>query len=167
MTLRLGSLTFAVPAASAIGLVLVAAGLLTTPLPSQRGVDAGPDTSGPASTEIRDLRATLRDEERTLPDGRIAWSTEWRLCWTPVRLAVAYAVTPVSFEGPGRAIEVREPCYALSVANGVDDRPGQRSGRTGQLSLIGSSLAVSVAARFADGTLGPGSADHSVGREIP
>jgi len=165
--MRFGSIAVAAPAAAALGIaLLLAVALLSPALPTQSGTDTGPASAGPVSPAIQDLRATLRDDERALPDGRVAWMTVWQLCWRPIPGAAGYAVTPVSYEGPGRPFEVREPCYALGVANGIDDRPGQRSGRSAQLGLMSSSLSVSVAVRYKDGTLGPASPDYAVGEEL-
>lgn len=165
--MRFGTIAILAPAAAALGVaLLLAVAVLGQTLPTPSGTDTGPASAGPVSPAIQDLRATLRDDERALPDGRVAWMTVWQLCWRPIPGAAGYAVTPVSYEGPGRPLDVREPCYSLAVANGIDERPGQRSGRTAQLGLMSSSLSVSVAVRYKDGTLGPASPDYAVGEEL-
>ena len=76
-------------------------------------------------------------------------------------------VTEVSFEGAGEPRELTEPCYELSVANGVSDRAGKHPGREQQLDLMESTLSVSITARLPDGTVGPVSPDIPVGVEYP
>ena len=157
-----------------LGLVLGAAGLgLFGPRPAPFETSSSPTASndqgedGRSSLAIKGLQARLIDEERTADKGQIFWSTSWRLCWEPVPAANRYVVTEVSFEGAGGSRELTEPCYELSVANGVTNEPGKYPGREQQLDLMESTLSVSVAARLPDGTVGPASPDIPVAAEYP
>jgi hypothetical protein len=143
---------------------------LTASLGGTVAACAGSDSGGrpaPASTAVTGLRATLRDDERRV-QGRLVWTTRWELCWRPVRSARAYVVTTVTAEGVSpRPRVTTERCFALDVAKGVARRHGDRAGKAGQLSTISAMLSVSVAARFAGGTMGPPSPGVPVGEPYP
>ena len=121
----------------------------------------------PPSPAITGLKAELIDDETPLERGRVSWSTRWRLCWAPTPGAVAYVVTTATPEGVSPPGETRDNCFALSVANGYANRPGERPTRSQQLSLMQTMLSVSVAARMSDGTVGPASPDVAVGAQYP
>jgi hypothetical protein len=146
--------------ATATALALIAGGCVSAK-------EKGPTRPGLARASITGLRAQLIDEETVLGPDRVSWWTRWQLCWAPVPGADSYLVTPVSFEGPGRPRNVAQPCYELTVANGIAKLPGECPGRAHQLSLIEISLSVSVTAHLRDGTLGPPSPDIPVGRPYP
>lgn len=120
----------------------------------------------PASAEVRGLRAELVDGEKA-SGGEIAWWTTWRLCWDPVPGATAYLVTTVSFEGAGEPVAVTETCHELGVASGTTRGSGSYPGRGAQLIQMEISMSVSVAARMADGSVGPASPDIPVGAAFP
>lgn len=124
-------------------------------------------TAAGISAEITGLRAELIDQETAVEGVRVSWSTRWRLCWTPVPGAVGYLVTTATPEGIGPPREIAEPCYELTVANGITTRHSDRPGRSHQLSLMQTTLSISVAARLGDGTIGPSSPDVPVGAEYP
>jgi hypothetical protein len=163
---------------TALALALIAGGCVSAKETGQSAAAAAPTVApalpreepkrpGPVAASIVGLRARLVDEETVLGPDRVSWWTRWQLCWAPVPGADSYLVTAVSFEGPGRPRNVAQPCYELTVANGIANRPGGRAGRSQQLSLIAISLCVSIAARFADGTVGPASPDIPVGARYP
>ena len=116
---------------------------------------------------ITGLRTEVIDQEMPLEGGRVSWSTRWRLCWAMVPGATGYLVTAVTPEGAGPPREIDQPCYDLTVANGVASQLGERPGRSQQLSLMQTMLSISVAARMSDGTVGPASPDIAVGSEYP
>ncbi len=121
-----------------------------------------------ATGAITGLKAELTDQESALPDGRVAWSRRWRLCWDAVPGAVAYVVTSATPEGSGAPGETTDRCFAMTVANGVAARAGERPGRVGPVDALQSlMLSFVVAARLADGTLGPSSPAVAVGRTFP
>lgn len=113
---------------------------------------------------ITGLKAEVIDQEIALPDGRIAWSRRWYLCWDAVPGAAAYAVTAVTPEGSGEPGDTTDRCLAMTIASGIAER--RDSSRlfdpTQQLML-----SLIVAARFADGTLGPASPALPIGRIYP
>jgi hypothetical protein len=121
-----------------------------------------------AAGELRGLRAELIDRETRTPDGRFAWTTAWRLCWSPVPGARGYLVTMVTSEGVDpRPRRTTNTCYSLTVASGTAARRGARPGRAGQLAVMESMLSVSVAAQLGDGSVGPAAPDLPVGRGHP
>ncbi len=107
------------------------------------------------------------DQEMPLEGGRVSWSTRWRLCWEPTPGAVGYLVTTATPEGASPPGDTTDLCFALTVANGIATRRGERPGRSQQLSLMRTMLSISVAARMSDGTVGPPAPDIAVGSEYP
>jgi len=128
-----------------------------------------PAPAPPAEVRVPELKAELIDEETPLPDGRVSWSTRWRLCWGPVPGAVAYVVTTITPEGVGPPGETTDRCLVpLTVASGITDRPGARPSGSRQVDPMQQlMLAFTVAARFADGTVGPASPAIPLGRTYP
>jgi len=124
-------------------------------------------TAHGSAAEITGLRAELIDQETALDGWRVSWSTRWRLCWTPIPGAVGYMITTATPEGIGPAREIAEPCHAMTVANDITTRPGERPSRSHQLSQMRLSLSISVAAKLGDGRIGPSSPDIPVGAEHP
>ena len=159
-TLLLGAIAALVAAGTVVG------GWIAAGNESRENRPPAQRRAGADDAEIRGFRATLTDRETVISKARISWSTRWRLCWTRVPGASAYVVTAVTAEGPGtRPRTVVKPCYVLTVARGVASRPGERPGKQVQLELMRAMLAVSVAARLPNRTLGPRSADIPVGAE--
>ena len=156
---------------AALGGAVAAGALLVAQADGQDGRAREPRASAPhdgASAEIRRLRATLVDRERRLPDGRVSWSTRWRLCWKPVPGARSYAIAVATSEGVDpRPRSTPRTCFGLVVANGVGRRRAERRGRDAQLSVMQAMLAVSVAAKLMNGRVGPWSEDVSVGARYP
>lgn len=121
-----------------------------------------------AGLTIAGLKAELIDQESRLPDGRVSWSTQWRLCWAPVPGAVAYKVTTITPEGVGPPGETTDRCLALTVASGISERPRERPGRSREVDPMQSlTLSFTVAARLADGRVGPASPAIPMGRRYP
>ena len=157
---------------AALGAAVAAGALLVAGADGQDGRAREPRASarpnGVSTGEIQGLRAALVDRERRLPDGRISWSTRWRLCWKPVAGARSYAIAVATSEGVDpRSRSTPRTCFGLAVANGVGRRPGERRGRDAQLSVMQAMLAVSVAAKLVNGRVGPWSQEVSVGARYP
>ncbi|UOG73710.1 hypothetical protein MTX78_16490 [Hymenobacter tibetensis] len=65
------------------------------------------------------MRTTLLDTVTTLPNGQIAWSTYWRLCWEPYPGAQAYEMQTATDEGISPKLRrLPAACYRLQVAAG-------------------------------------------------
>lgn len=129
---------------------------------------APPVRGADPSAAITGIEARLIGQEAALPDGRIAWSTRWRLCWAPVAAAVAYAVTTVSPEGAGPTGITTERCFAMTIASGIAERadpPASRPRQSDPMQAL--MLSFRIAAQLADGTLGPASPAIPVGRNDP
>lgn len=161
-----------------LGLAIAGAGLLgcksetsNQPVPAETQESSPSPSDGRtahrSSAEITGLRAELIDQETALDGWRVSWSTRWRLCWTPIPGAVGYMITTATPEGVGPSREIAEPCYALTVANDITTRFGERPSRSHQLSLMQLSLSISVAAKLGDGRIGPSSPDIPVGAKYP
>jgi hypothetical protein len=89
-------------------------------------------------------------------------TTYWELAWPPVTGAADYVVFLHTSEGASQQpTAVPTPRFRLSVARILADEP--TSTTTTQLALTAAHLAVRVAARFPDGTLGPASPLFPVG----
>ena len=89
-------------------------------------------------------------------------TTYWELAWPPVTGAADYVVFLHTSEGASQQpTAVPTPRFRLSVARILADEPASTT--TTQLALTAAHLAVRVAARFPDGTLGPASPLFPVG----
>ncbi|MGN6672751.1 MAG: hypothetical protein ACTHMA_05585 [Thermomicrobiales bacterium] len=89
-------------------------------------------------------------------------TTYWELTWPPIAGATDYVVFFHTSEGASQEpTAVPEPCVRLSVARTLAGDTA--SNLVANLALTASHLAVSVAARFPDGTLGPASPLFPVG----
>jgi hypothetical protein len=106
----------------------------------------------------------------TGPDGRdlVTWEADWTLTWEPPAGAVQHAVWFGTNEGapsePRRWID--EPELRLTAATGTSAPDGLAADREVGLLFTSSQLLVSVAARAADGSLGPRSPWFPVG-DVP
>jgi hypothetical protein len=118
-------------------------------------------TASPAGYTTR-LSSEVREE--TVGAARVAVrTTYWELAWSPVAGAADYLVFLHTSEGASQPpTAVPTPRFRLSVARMLADEP--TSTTTTHLALTATHLAVRVAARFPDGTVGPASALFPVGR---
>ena len=157
-------------AAIALGTSLGGLGLVLSPRvaggPGAIDSSQAPAVVTEAPAEIRGFHAELIDEEKPTDTG-FSWWTAWRLCWDSDPGVVEWLVTTVSFEGAGEPRAVTEPCYEIGVASGTSRESGSYPGRSEQLIQVEISMSISVAARMADGSVGPASPDIPVGRAVP
>lgn len=106
----------------------------------------------------------------TAADGRalVQWEADWTITWEPVAGADGHAVWFGTNEGaphdPRRSVD--EPELRLTAASGTSPAARVEQDREAGLLFTSSQLLVSVAARAADGTLGPRSPWYPVG-DVP
>lgn len=107
-------------------------------------------SSGPSQVvqpPVTGLVATLEDEVRELPNARIAWSTDWKLCWSPYPGATGYELQPLTGEGVRKTLRrQRDVCYRVQAAAGENDKAQGMLNRDVQLSLQRGQLAYQVRA---------------------
>jgi hypothetical protein len=116
-----------------------------------------------AATTSYTTRLSSEVREETVGAARVAVrTTYWELAWPPVTGAADYVVFLHTSEGASQQpTAVPTPRFRLSVARMLAD---ETTGATAtHLALTAAHLAVSVAARFPDGTLGPASPLFPVG----
>ncbi len=95
--------------------------------------------------------ATLEDEVRDLPNGRIAWSTYWKLCWEKYPGAKAYELQTVTSEGTSPKLRrLSEPSFRIEVAAGENEKSEGFVNREIQLALQSGQLAYRVRAVLDD-----------------
>ncbi len=108
------------------------------------------EASGPPQViqpPVSGLVATLEDEVRELPNGRIAWSTYWRLCWAVYPAASMYELQPLTGEGAPKTLRrQRETCMRVQAAAGENEKARGLLNRDVQLSLQRGQLAYQVRA---------------------
>lgn len=121
-----------------------------------------------AETPVSGFAATLHDDVQELPEGRVAWSTEWRLCWAPYPRARGYEVQVVTGEGPSpRLLEQPGTCLDLEVAAGDNRRAEGLRGRDAQLLMQAGQLGYRVRAVLPRGRVSAWSPQLAVGEETP
>lgn len=114
-----------------------------------------PSPRTPAPTEspkiipssLTGLVASLEDETRDLPDGKLAWTTFWKLCWKEYPEAVEYEIE--TFTGEGSAKKLRrqaEPCFRVEIAKGKNEKSKGFFNRELMLASISGQLAYRVRA---------------------
>jgi hypothetical protein len=120
-----------------------------------------------ADRAVRGLTATLEDELRDRPGGRVAWSTGWKLCWAEHPHAQAYELQVLTAEGRSpRLRRQRARCYEVEVAAGENRRSRVLVNRELQLALTRAQLAYRVRAVLADGSTTRWSETIEAGRPI-
>ncbi|MEP7337327.1 MAG: hypothetical protein ABI977_06240 [Acidobacteriota bacterium] len=130
------------PASVPAPLPPVAASSSSTPSPPRQVV----------ALAVSGLVATLEDEVRDLPDGQIAWSTYWKLCWDAYAGAQEYELGPMTGEGGGRRL-VRQAgtCLRIEVAKGQNAKAQGLFNRELMLASLSGQLAYRVRAVMGDG----------------
>ena len=122
-----------------------------------------PATTLPA---ITGLVASLEDEVRDLPNGQIAWSTYWKLCWDNYPDAEAYELQALTGEGATRRLRHQnERCFRLQAAAGENSKAQGLLNRSLQLALQQGQLAYRVRAVRKDGRMSEWSAPLAVGKD--
>ena len=128
--------------------------------------DAPEIVSGPP---VEGLTATLEDEVRDLPGGRIAWSTHWELCWKPYPgAAEAYELKTLTGEGEvsGELRRQEENCFRIKAAAGENEKSEGLKTRDVQLALQQSQLAYRVRAVLGEGRVSEWSKPVPVGKTL-
>ncbi len=93
------------------------------------------------------MKMTLEDEVRDLPDGRIAWSTYWKLCWEPYAGAVAYEMQTLTGEGTSRKLRRQhDTCLRIEAAAGENAKEKGLVNRDLLLALQSGQLAYRIRA---------------------
>lgn len=114
---------------------------------------------------VTGLVATLEDEVRDSPNGQIAWSTYWKLCWDAYPGAESYELQAVTGEGSApRLRHQSERCFRLQAAAGENSKAQGLLNRALQLALQQGQLAYRVRAVRQDGRLSEWSAPLAVGK---
>jgi hypothetical protein len=140
-----------------LGLVgLLPAGCSTSTPAAPGRSQTAPSRPVQAGSPVEMVEARLQDKTTPLPNRRISWSTNWRVCFAPDRADTtrmeAQAVTP---EGSGTSLRQLEGrCLKLEVARGESDKAAGMSGRETQLAEA-AALAYRVRAMHGDGTVSP------------
>ena len=115
---------------------------------------------------VQNLVATLEDQVDDLPDGRIKWSTYWRLCWDDYAGAREYELQALTSEGPSKTLEHQsEHCYRTEVAAGENPKTQGLLNRDIQLAMRSSMLAYRVRAVLTDGQFSEWSKPFSIAKE--
>jgi hypothetical protein len=151
--------------------VLGLAGLLpagcSTPASTGQSA-ASPANPVTAGNPVEVVEARLTDKKTTEQDGRISWTTTWRVCFKPDRADTtrmeAQAVTP---EGSGTSLrKLVDRCLELGVASGRGEPGGAMPGRDTQMAEA-AALAYRVRAVHEDGTVTPWTAPIPAGSTKP
>lgn len=152
--------------AATAGLVVLLAAACT----SDGGASEG-GTSAAVPAAAGDFRVSVDHTQAPAPGpagaGKLAWTSTWRLSWTPVPGASSYAVHYGTNEGAGSGQPKVQPETELSVeaAAGTSTVAQLDQQRRAALLLTSSQLLVSVSAR-SDAGEGPRSAWFPVG-DVP
>jgi hypothetical protein len=117
---------------------------------------------------VEGLTATLEDEVRDLPGGRIAWSTYWELCWEPYPGAKAYELKTLTGEGEvsGELRRQEGNCFRIEVAAGENEKSEGLETRDVQLALQQGQLAYRVRAVLGGGRVSKWSKAAPVGKKL-
>lgn len=145
-----------------------AAALAFTLAGTLAGCDGAAEAERPTALRAPSGFTTAFEEDRRSRADFVEWRTRWQLRWRPVTGATSYVVRTATSEGPsGRSKMVAETRYLLEVAAGTSPAARLARDRTTQLALIAAHLRVQVAARGADGRIGPASPWFAVGEGVP
>jgi hypothetical protein len=136
--------------------------LLTSSCTSSEATEV---VSGPP---VEGLTATIEDEVRNLPGGRIAWSTYWELCWKPYPGAKAYELKTLTGEGEvsGELRRQEGNCFRIEVAAGENEKSEGLETRDVQLALQQGQLAYRVRAVLGGGRVSKWSKAAPVGKKL-
>lgn len=102
--------------------ILSATALTLALLASSCGTSSGGVREENRLTPVQGLTATLEDEIRDLADGRIKWSTYWKLCWDEYPGAEAYELQTMTSEGTSPKLRRQsERCFRIEAAANVNE----------------------------------------------
>lgn len=99
------------------------------------------------ASAVSGLVASLEDETKDLPDGQMAWTTHWKLCWQQYPEATGYELE--TFAGEGIARKVRrqaETCFRIEIAKGKNEKSKGLFNRELMLASLAGQLAYRVRA---------------------
>jgi hypothetical protein len=114
---------------------------------------------------VSGLVAMLEDEVRDLPDGQIAWTTHWKLCWESYAGALEYDLEPMTGEGARRRLlHQAGTCYRIEVAKGQNAKVQGLFNRELMLASLSGQLAYRVRAALGNGRVSQWSASMVVGQ---
>ncbi|MEO6724592.1 MAG: hypothetical protein ABIU20_11370 [Blastocatellia bacterium] len=109
--------------------------------------------------------ATLEDDVRDLPDGQIAWTTYWKLCWEPYAGAQGYELEPITGEGTGRRrVHQAGVCYRVEVAKGQNAKVQGFFNRELMLASLSGQMSYRVRAVLSNGHVNQWSTPAIVGQ---
>lgn len=117
-----------------------------TPTPAPRNPVA---TESPKiiASSLTGLVASLEDETKDLPDGKIAWTTYWKLCWKEYPEATEYELETFTGEGSARKLRRQnETCFRIEIAKGKNEKSKGMFNRELMLASISGQLAYRVRA---------------------
>lgn len=139
------------------GVVLLA--LSACGSPNRQPVVVGPAVTG--------LTTTLEDDVQALPDARIAWSTDWQLCWAAYPAATAYELESLTSEGVSPILQRQQStCYRIEAAAGENAKSEGLAGRDMQLLIQSGQLGYRVRAVLPKNQVSEWSAPVAVGAEL-
>ena len=114
------------------------------------------------------LTRSLQDVRRPSGRGRIAWSTEWKLCGKPVAGAKHYEKRLLTSEGAPRKPErINTTCFRVEAAAGENPSSEGLPRRDLMLSMQAAQSAIQIRAVFPDGHTTAWTAEQPVGEIRP
>ncbi len=117
-----------------------------TPTPTPRNPAPTESPKIIASTPTG-LVASLEDETKDLPDGKMAWTTFWKLCWEEYPQAKEYELETFTGEGSAKTLRRQpETCFRVEVAKGKNEKSKGFFNRELMLASISGQLAYRVRA---------------------
>ncbi|HQR31902.1 MAG TPA: hypothetical protein PLK30_04125, partial [Blastocatellia bacterium] len=103
------------------------------------------------ASSVTGLIASLEDETKDLPDGKMAWVTFWKLCWKEYPEATEYELETFTGEGSARKLRRQaESCFRVEVAKGKNEKSKGFFNRELMLASISGQLAYRVRAVLAE-----------------
>ena len=117
-----------------------------TPTPTQRN-PAPTESPKIIPSSLTGLVASLEDETTDLPEGKMAWTTFWKLCWKDYPEATEYELE--TFTGEGSAKKLRRQaatCFRVEVAKVKNEKSKGFFNRELMLASISGQLAYRVRA---------------------
>ncbi|MDQ3255131.1 MAG: hypothetical protein M3R15_14710 [Acidobacteriota bacterium] len=114
---------------------------------------------------VQGLSATLEDEVRDVDNGRIKWSTYWKLCWDEYPKAQAYELQVMTSEGTSPKLRRQtDRCFRIEAAAGINDKSQGLLNRDQLLGLQLGQLAYRVRAVLDDDRFSEWSTAMALGR---
>ncbi|EHR69458.1 hypothetical protein BurJ1DRAFT_0576 [Burkholderiales bacterium JOSHI_001] len=163
MTLRRTRAAFALAAGAMACVLALAAGPHGH---HHHGAEPADNTAG-LSAAPTVLAGSLEDRVRPAGAGRIAWSTQWTLCWQAVPAALRYEVRLMTSEGAPRSAQPwSDTCWGVEAAAGENAADQGMPHRALMLAMQAGQAALQVRAVFKDGRRSAWTPEQPVG-EVP